>query len=278
MHVLPFESVVYWIELDHRRVRPVFTATEDDPVFSAREIGPATDPTIVIATHRRLHLLHPSGDPIFSVDLPVNPQQYFIQPAILPTNHHLILDLGTFPGAKDVHRTIIEYATDGTVVRSTNPPRLPDARGPKLPETAGFGAIFPLALRPVIPTWALDEVIDIRSEEFANVFEGFMLGSSILCASATLLIGRRCGFGLRKTLAWSVANLLLGPAGIVVMLGVNEWPTYETCLACGSQRRLSGRRDCNRCGAALPPPAFDGREIFDPADVDADADVALATS
>jgi hypothetical protein len=80
-----------------------------------------------------------------------------------------------------------------------------------------------------------------------------------------LLMARRCGFGVRKTIAWFLANLILGPAGIVVMLSLNDWPAREICESCGG-KRIVGRRKCSRCGSPLSPPAVDGREIFEPGD------------
>jgi hypothetical protein len=128
-----------------------------------------------------------------------------------------------------------------------------------------FGAIFPVAARPLVPSWILDNVLDVRSEEFAWWFETIMWASAAMGALTTFLVARRCGFSRTKTVAWSLANLLLGPAGVVVMLGLNDWPASETCAACG-RARPAARRLCPWCRAPLPPPGRDGREIFDPAD------------
>lgn len=134
-----------------------------------------------------------------------------------------------------------------------------------------FGATFPLAARPLIPSWILDDVLDLRSTAFPGVFEGFMIVSAICCAGLSLLIARRCRFGVARAVGWAVVSLLLGPAGLVVMLGINEWPAREPCVACG-RNRLASRRHCTACSAAPAPPAFDGREIFEPTE-----DVSMAT-
>jgi hypothetical protein len=262
-HVLAFDSIVYWIELEQRRVRPVFTPASDNPIFSAAELGPPADPIIVLATRRSIHVLHPSGEKMFSAPLQLDPDIYFFQAALLPGSSHLVLQGLPMPGHQDLGRVVLEFATDGKLVRRTDPPRLPEPRGPKLHETAMFGAIFPPAARPMVPTWILDDVLDVRSTAFPRVFEGFMIVSAICCAGLSLLIARRCRFGAVKAAGWAVASLLLGPAGVVVMLGINEWPARESCAACG-QSRLASRRHCTACSAAPAPPAFDGREIFEP--------------
>ena len=269
-HVLAFDSIAYWIELDQRRVRPIFTATSEDPILSAAEIGPPSDPTIVLATRHAIHVLHPGGEKIFSTPLPLDPAIYFFQPALLPGNSHLIFQAMPIPGHEDLRRVVLEFSTDGTLLRRTEPPRLPEVRGPKLHETAMFGASFPLAARPLIPSWILDDVLDLRSTAFPGVFEGFMIVSAICCTGLSLLIARRCRFGLAKSMGWAVASLLLGPAGVVVMLSLNEWPAREACAACG-KKRLAGQRECTACAAPPTAPIFDGREIFEPAE-----DVSMA--
>jgi hypothetical protein len=265
-HVLAFDSIVYWIELDKRRVRPLFHAKGNDPVFSAVEIGPPATPTVVLATRRSIHVLRPGGEEIFSAPLEFSSDDYFFQPALLPGNSHLILQAMPTPGRQDLRRVVMEYSTEGKLLRRTEPPRLADFRGPKLAETAMFGGIFPLALRPLLPTWILDEVLDVRSTQFPRVFEGTMIASALCCAVLAILLARRCGVHAAKTVGWAATGLLLGPAGLVVLLGIHEWPAREVCAACG-RKRISARATCGRCAAASPPAPFDGREIFEPAGV-----------
>lgn len=263
-HTLAFDSQVYWLQLDQRRVRPIFTATADDPVFSAAEVGTPTEPKAIVATRRSLHLLRPDGAALFTAAMTLDPARYYFDAALLP-NGHLIVRAMHVPGAQREGQHILEYSQNGALVRTTQPPLLSDPRSPKKYETMIFGSVFPLAARPLLPSWILDNVIDIRSEEFPHLFEAFMWGSAILCAVVSLLIGRRYGLGIGKTIGWSLANLLLGPAGVGVMLSINEWPARETCPACGG-KRLAARRQCTACGASQPAAALDGREIFEPAD------------
>jgi hypothetical protein len=264
-HALAFDSIVYWIELDQRRVRPIYTAAADDSVLSADEVGEPRNPEVLIGTRRGMHLIGPDGRHLFSVPWVHDPATHNFEAALLASNHHLIVRAYSNPGVKPSEQEVIEYSPQGTLLRRTVPPRLTDPRSPKRVETMFFGAMFPVAARPLCPAWLLDDVFDVRTGEFGRLFETFMWGSAILCAAITLLIGRRCAFGMYKTLGWSIANLLLGPAGVVVMLGLNDWPARERCAACG-QTRPAARRLCPHCHAPFPPPPRDGREIFDPAE------------
>jgi len=264
-HVLAFDSIVYWIELDHRRVRPVFVPQPDDPVFSAAEVGPAIDSKILIATTHRLHLLERSGQLVWSAPLDQDPMRCNFDAALLPANRHLVLRTFSNPGTKPYCNVVSEYSVDGMLLHQVELPRLTDFRSPKKIETMAFGAIFPVAARAICPSWILDEVLDVKTEEFSNFFDEFMWSSAILCAILTLLIARRCGMGWSKTIAWSSANLLLGPAGVATMLALYDWPARERCVACG-RSRLAARRDCSHCGAPLASAPQDGREIFEPAE------------
>jgi hypothetical protein len=257
---LPFDSTVYWIELDQRRVKLVFIAPADDPITSAGDVGTPADPSIVIVARHHLHLIRPSGEKIFSTPLELDPISDFTEAALLP-NGHLILQIGSFPGRYHDIR-VVEFLPDGAT-RQTRLPRLPELRGPKPYETASFGALFPLAARPLVPSWVLDEVLDVRAQDFATLFEAAVTVSAIVSALLTTLLGWRYGLGPKRILAWSLTNLLIGPAGLVVLLGLYERPTRELCTACGASR-FADRRYCPHCNASLPPPLTDGSEIFEP--------------
>jgi hypothetical protein len=263
MHVLAFDSAVYWIELDQRRVRQVFAPEAGEPVYSAAEVGPATGPLVVVATPARVHVLRPDGQALFSAPMALDPAKRVFSAGLL-NNGHLMFRTFRVPGQGAEPERLFEYAPDGTLVRETQLPRVVNYHGTKRVETAMFAMLMPVAGRATIPLWILDDVLDLRIGEFPRMFHGFMFGSAVVSALLALLIARRCGLGTGKTIAWTAAAGLLGPAGVGVMLGVTEWPPRERCAACGS-KRLVGRRLCTRCAAPLPPPPLDGREIFEPA-------------
>jgi hypothetical protein len=150
--VIAFDSVVYWIDMEQRRVTPVFRATADDPVFYAADMGPAPDPTIAVGTRRGVHVVRPDGGEIYSVPLDVDPATYVVQPLILPSNHHLVVRRDPFPIHPELRGAMREYGPGNVLVRETEFPRQPE-RVHKMYETAGFGVLFPMAAYPFFPMW-----------------------------------------------------------------------------------------------------------------------------
>jgi hypothetical protein len=264
-HTLAFPSVVYWMELDRRRVRKLFTAPSDDPVISACELPPQSDPTVVILTRKKFHVLKSSGDVVFAVPFALDKSKYYFQFAVLPSNHHLVLRAVPLPKfANSNPQQLLEYASDGTLARQISLAQTADEVSPRqLRRTVTMGAIWPPALFPLYAFWNLDWVFETDYRQCWSPLLRSMLASSLICGAATLFLSRRLGFGIEKTAAWTIANMLLGPAGVVVILSLNDWPARETCTTCG-RKRLIGRRKCSCCNAPLSPPSLDGREIFEP--------------
>jgi hypothetical protein len=265
-HTLSFPSEVYWLELDQHRVRKIFTAEHDDPVVAAIEIGKQADPTAVIVTRDHLHVLRPSGEKLFTAVHNLDLSQRWFNLALLPGNQHVVLQSGLIaagiPGEQ-----FLEFDTAGKLVRQTQPAPYVDDRPPtRLRRTAMMGVIYPLGGLPLFKPWLMDEAFELDSRDHWGLLIRFMLASGAVSGIVTFFLSRRCGFSTAKTAGWTAANVLLGPAGMIVMLGLNEWPARERCASCGG-KRLVGRRECPYCGAMLEPPTIDGREIFEPADV-----------
>ena len=266
-HRLAFETAVYWLELNHRRVRLLFTAQPDDPVISAYELSPQSNPKVVILTRNKLHLLKSSGDTVFTIPFTLDMSKFYVQFALLSSNHHFVLRAVPLPSVVgDESQQILEYAEDGKLVRQTRiAPLADDASTTARRRTATLGAVWPPILLPLYVLGNMDFIFETDCRLCWSLLVRSLLVSSLMCGAGTLILCRKFGFGIGKTVAWTVANLLLGPAGVVVMLSLNDWPAREICAACG-KRRLVGRRECTCCGAPLPSPALDGREIFEPED------------
>ena len=259
---LSFDSIVYWIELDQRRVRPLFNTSADDPVMSAGEVGPPANPLVLVATRHRLYGLHSDGKTQFAIPLPFDPAESTCDAALLPRSSHLLLQTYSIPGHQSSLHQIMEYSEDGTLLKTTDVPPIVGNEQKKF-ESAAFAAIFPVAARPLVATWIVDDVLDVRLGEISKLFAGIMWTAAVVCAILTILIALRTGLTLGKTIAWALVNLLLGLAGVLTMLGIVEWPARERCATC-AQNRFVGRPKCSACGASWEAEPADGREIFEP--------------
>jgi len=60
---------------------------------------------------------------------------------------------------------------------------------------------------------------------------------------------------------WFAFILLTGLPGLVGYLFHRRWPVLEKCPACGHVVPRD-RETCAKCGAAFPPPALKGSEVF----------------
>jgi hypothetical protein len=97
----------------------------------------------------------------------------------------------------------------------------------------------------------------------ARVFVALMLLSAAVCALIGFLLARRYSFFRARSVGWSLCGLLWGPAGLLLMLALQEWPARIACHACRKPRVVT-RDTCEHCGAAHTSPAPDGTEIFEP--------------
>jgi hypothetical protein len=266
-HTLCFPAVVYWMELDQQRVRRIFAARLNDPVVAAINLPPQSDPTVAVVTCKNVLLMRPSGDVIFDAAHHLDLSKYWINFAMLQTPRRLLLQAIPFDWIADAPPyRLLEFGSTGTLIRETTAPPMDKVVSPTmLRRTALMGGVYPLAALPLFSSWTMDEIFELDTVGHAAMFGGFLIGSALLSAVVTLLIARRLGFTSAKTATWFVANALLGPAGVVTLLGLNAWMAREVCSAC-HRLRLVARRECSRCGAPLQLPARDGREIFDPTD------------
>ncbi len=259
-HALAFESTVYWMELDHRRVRKFFDAPANDPIISIAELTPDTDPTVFIATRHRLLVMDPSGKLLFpQIDADIS--SHFYVPATLKSKQHLIVWSG--PMTENVqHPVISEYLPDGKLLRRIEPQPYSFTVTRGLPRIAVAGFFYPLAGLPLYRPGLLGFLLQVPPQILWH-FQLWLFVAGLLCALVTIVLGRKYGLSRTPMIGWTIAGALLGPGGVIAFLGLYELPVREECPVCGGMR-LAGRDECSQCAAALPPPTFDGREIFEP--------------
>jgi hypothetical protein len=89
-----------------------------------------------------------------------------------------------------------------------------------------------------------------------------LLGGAIVWALLVFGIARRYAFTRRQARWWTVMGFFFGPAGVLVLVALREWPARVACGSCGAMR-LVDRECCGNCEAGWAPRAPAGTEIFD---------------
>lgn len=264
-HTLSFPTAVYWMELDHRRVRKLFETAPSDPVFAAGELPPVNDPTVFVATRTRLHLLRPSGEITSTAVLEPDLSRFFYSIALLPSNRHLVLWGAEMSLSSERAPVVLEFSTDrqAKLLRQTDTPNLNVEAPMAKARAALLGLAYPPAALPLGNWWTLQFLFQLGRSDQA-LLHRWMWGASLAGAFVAWLLGARYAMSTGRRAAWAAASLALGPASIVAMIAVNTMPVRERCAACGSWRPIA-RPQCPRCAATPPPAVRDGREIFEPA-------------
>ena len=218
-------------------------------------------------TQHRLHVIDPSGRNRIHLSAPLqfdHARYSGVAIAKLPANDHLFAsawwesdDEKTFP--------VFEFAPDGTVTRHEDVPTLPltAANSPSLAVLMGIGT--PVAAVPLYRPWRFERLFHFHRQmgPYWRLYLNCMIGSAIFSALATALLGFFYGFSALRLASWTLANALLGPSGVIILLSLNDLPIRERCPSCGRPRLVSESL-CRRCRSPHAPPAANGREIFEP--------------
>ena len=173
----------------------------------------------------------------------------------------------------DLHR-FIEMRLDGTIVQSRDflQPDMIPATGtiPPLSAVAAFATPG-----PVVALIAVNEIQQLAAGDapgtclrlFRAMPRGMLiptavlLGSSLFCGWSAGRTGRRYGFDRRTRRVWQWTAALFGPAALLTLWFLRDWPAFEKCPACASRRPVD-RDLCPHCGARAAPPAVNGTEII----------------
>ena len=89
-----------------------------------------------------------------------------------------------------------------------------------------------------------------------------LLAGAALWAALGWLVPRRFARPRRVVVTWAILAGLLGPAALLAMWAMRDWPASLPCASCG-RRRVVDRETCEHCDAAWPRPTRDGTEIYD---------------
>jgi hypothetical protein len=287
--LLVFASGVYSVDLHARQVRLLMGGTREEPVLGACEIQGANrwQPSrgVGVVTASAVHLFADVSEPGFSVAC-----HYPL--AEFPNVEAGIMDDGTYviwyqsgiyvpPSERTGH--MVQVSAEGAEVRRYDLPAIVEVEpAPAWPHVL-WALLMPMAGAAILVggylafTWvmygyplAVMGWSQMRSEMFADYRSFYMVAGATLLVGAVAWavvmagIARRYGFTRRQARWWTVVGFFFGPAGVLTLVALREWPARVACGSCGAMR-LVDRERCGNCEAGWAPRAAAGTEIFDEA-------------
>jgi hypothetical protein len=91
---------------------------------------------------------------------------------------------------------------------------------------------------------------------------------AVISAAIGWTLTRRYNYSIAARIGWTLFIFVLGIAGLLTLLCVQEWPAREACPHCKKLRAVD-RETCEHCQAPFAPPDKNGTEIFAPLAKDA---------
>ena len=283
--LLIFPSGAYWFDLGTRQVRLLVAGTEGDPVVGASFVHgsqKSTADAIAVVTAQRIHLFSDPSGPSVSFPLGYPPEQFpNMLVGIKADGHYLFWYQASYflPWSQRAGH-VLEVTPAGQLVQGRDlPPIRPDwwvawmnvvwallvpIAGPVLALVGLF------AFEWVSYGWpmAADLLRDMRQElsispaAFWAAVAVVLLVEAALWSAVVYGIARRYRFAPREAAWWMAMGFAFGPAGLLTMLALREWPARAACASCG-QMRLVDREHCDHCHAPWPPARCGETEIFD---------------
>jgi hypothetical protein len=291
---------VYALDFARHTIRTLFTPPQGQTVLAAVRWKDDREKwsRAVVLTDQSVHVLDEAGAPLLSAPLAYDRQDYGrVRVAQLEAPRRFAVwyepSWYLWPEAgKTMPSYLVEYDAAGReVARRTVPPRPLNAAAPGL---ALFGLATPPAEAAVVAGATRESVAAARQTQGLEVqpvaffvavptqlfipgagpdvaasggavvaYWALILLSALGCAAVCFLLARRHSFSRAGRLGWGLCGLVFGPAGLFLMLAVQQWPARVTCPACRRPRVVT-RDTCEHCGASQALPTPDGTEIFEP--------------
>jgi hypothetical protein len=257
-------KTVYQVEIRERSLKPFFTLTNEEEVcgFNRVMIGPENRQTsyMFIATHKTLRLLDSEGRLIFAVPYQPGYMEYrqvllfFLEPANGSAAHFALwfqpdVQLNAASGWKmPIH--IVWLGPGDTVAKTADLPVLHP------PDDISWQD--KLSATP-LPPWAY--LLAYKNTYGPWIALSFVF--AFLSAGIGWALTRRYNYSIAARIGWTLFIFVLGIAGLLALLCVQEWPAREACPHCGKLRAVD-RETCEHCQSPFAPPEQNGTEIFAP--------------
>lgn len=262
--IIATAKTVYQVDFEERTLKPVFTLTNDeiggyDDEEASYEDNHAAK-NFLITTRKTVCLMDYDGRPIFA--LPYKPGYFeypqveisFLQPTNSSMNNFAVWFLPDYLMNKAAGWKLPEHilwiAPAQTVTKSADLPVL------RLDEESSWPDKLATTLLPP----------PVHVEFDDKIYKSWNLLSytlALVCSVIGWTLARRYNFSTRASIGWTLFIFLLGIAGLLTFMCVQEWPVREICTNCKKFRAVD-RESCEHCEAPFSPPEKNGTEIFEP--------------
>ncbi len=258
------DRTVWELDFGRRSVRRAFTADAGDAVldagqFFARRAGDPPDvgwPEDVVVTRRAVYVTA-TGKPTVRVPLAVAAPAPYLLSVGRTTDGRLMLDYApqSVDPAAPPHRLVFAGGDGRTLSEQVLPPLNVALLSP-----ADSGRVLGVLASPPGLVAGVECVGGPAGGLTARDLAA-SAGMAVAAAAVATLLARRRQFGPAGVAGWAVLGLLLGTAGVLVLVSLAEAVPTVPCPACGRRRPVSRDR-CPHCGAGFAPPAAVGIEVF----------------
>jgi hypothetical protein len=253
--ILATPNTVYRVDLDGRKLEPLFTAAPNDHVAGFAEFDPTN---FVVSTRDTIRMVDFSGNVLLSLPYQPDPIAYpQIEVASLEnSNKFAVLFVPDFMLNPKLNWKMAEHVVwiskAGKVAKTLNLPALHEPE-----HEAGLEIVLNRLMPPVLQLRFSLVDYHVRLAHWPCVIP------AALCALTAWFFLRRYHFAGGAAAGWVLFVLLSGIPGLMAFFSAQEWPKREPCPGC-KKLRMVDRETCEHCESPFPPPEKNGTEIFAP--------------
>jgi hypothetical protein len=269
--LLAFNDVVYELKGRARRIEQLYTASPGEQVLTICDLRPWQHPAIVVVTDRAVRFISPDSGQLVATGVEHDLGRYGVLEFALteePPRFYVWYKPSYWLDAEayEMPSHLIAHDPDGAVLARHELPATPLPRDAPGWRDSVVALTLPLAFVVTAFVVAQGQPVDwpFGPEGGAQMIVLLVLIGLLAagCAAATVVLARRNAWGRGARWGWTTFNFLVGPAGLLLLWALRDWPARVPCPACG-RKRVVDREHCAHCRAAFPPRAPDGTEIFE---------------
>jgi len=170
---------------------------------------------------------------------------------------------------------VVDISASGQQHDRVTLPPLPQPQAPRRWYERVLPGLAPLVFYVVVGSIMLvtkwfgnDEIwASLREQIEQNPMDAlFAVGILLLLIMLTTVIAfrvtHRYAFSTGGRRFWTVAAVFVGPAALLTLLGLHQWPALVPCPSC-NKRRCVDHTYCDKCGQPFPPQEVRPGDIYD---------------